>query len=46
MKILAEGGKIDYVGATNVKLVPPGESAGNFREILVKDGALTTVGYR
>ncbi|MCD2177374.1 ABC transporter substrate-binding protein [Rhizobium sp. C1] len=46
LKILAEGGKIDYVGATNVKLVPPGESAGNFREILVKDGALTTVGYR
>ncbi len=46
IEILAEGGKIDYVGATNVKLVPPGESAGNFREILVKDGALTTVGYR
>lgn len=46
LKILAAGGKIDYVGATNVKLVPPGESAGNFREILVKDGALTTIGYR
>lgn len=44
--ILSEGGKIDYTGATNVKLVPPGESAGTFREILVEDGALATVGYR
>lgn len=46
LKILSQGGKIDYVGASNVKLVPPGESAGNFREILIKDGAITTIGYR
>jgi branched-chain amino acid transport system substrate-binding protein len=46
LEILAGGGDIDYVGASNVELIGPGESAGNYREIEIKDGALSTVGYR
>jgi len=46
LEILAEGGDIDYVGASNVELIGAGESAGNYREIEIKDGALSTVGYR
>ena len=44
--ILAEGGEIDYVGASNVELIGEGESAGNYREIEIDDGDVTTVGYR
>ncbi|NRA88382.1 MAG: branched-chain amino acid ABC transporter substrate-binding protein, partial [Rhizobiales bacterium] len=44
LKILAEGGDIDYVGATDIELIEPGESAGNFREIEIKDGKLVTSG--
>lgn len=44
--ILAEGGEIDYVGATAVELIGPGESAGNYREILFEGGKMTTVQYR
>ena len=46
LKIIAEGGDVDYVGASAVELIGPGESAGNYREILVKDGKITTVRYR
>ncbi len=46
LEILASGGEIDYVGASNVELIGAGESAGNYREIEIKDGALSTVGYR
>lgn len=46
LKILADGGDIDYVGASNVELVGGGESAGNYREVEIKDGAVTTVGFR
>ncbi|MCE8547962.1 ABC transporter substrate-binding protein [Ruegeria pomeroyi] len=46
LQILAEGGEIDYVGASGVELIGAGESAGNFREILVEDGAQTTVRFR
>ena len=44
--ILAEGGDIDYVGASAVELVGAGESAGNYREIAVEDGKLVTVRFR
>ncbi len=44
--ILADGGEIDYVGATAVELIGPGESAGNYRQIEVKDGVISTVSYR
>ena len=46
LEILANGGEIDYVGATAVELIGPGESAGNYREILVKDGQNTTAKFR
>ena len=46
LKILSGGGDIDYVGASAVELIGQGESAGNYREILVDDGKNTTVGYR
>jgi len=46
LEILAAGGEIDYVGGSNVELIGAGESAGNYREIEIADGALSTVGYR
>ncbi len=46
LQILAEGGDIDYVGASGVELIGAGESAGNFREVFVESGQPTTVGFR
>lgn len=46
LEILAGGGDIDYVGATAVELVGAGESAGNYREILVEGGKNTTAKFR
>ena len=46
LKILASGGDVDYVGATDVELIGPGESAGSFQEIVVIDQKITSVRYR
>ncbi len=46
LQILKDGGDIDYVGATAVELIGPGESSGSYREIEMKDGKMVTVGYR
>lgn len=46
LKILKDGGDIDYVGGSAVELIGPGESAGNYREITIEGGKLKTVGYR
>ncbi|SFK61968.1 ABC transporter substrate-binding protein [Shimia haliotis] len=46
LEILAGGGDIDYVGATAVELIGAGESAGNYRQIVVKGGEITTAKYR
>ena len=46
LEIIADGGDVDYVGATAVELIGPGESAGNYREIIFEDGKITTVEYR
>jgi branched-chain amino acid transport system substrate-binding protein len=46
LEILAAGGDVDYVGASAVELIGPGESAGNYRQIEVKDGAISTVQFR
>jgi branched-chain amino acid transport system substrate-binding protein len=46
LQILKDGGDIDYQGASNVELIGPGESAGNYREIEVKDGKIETVRFR
>ncbi len=45
MKLLKEGKDIDYVGASAVELIGPGESKGNYREIVFKNGKITTVKY-
>ena len=44
--ILAAGGDVDYVGASDVELIGPGESAGKYREYAVDGGEFMTVGYR
>ncbi|MEM7194373.1 MAG: ABC transporter substrate-binding protein [Pseudomonadota bacterium] len=46
LEIIAGGGDVDYVGASAVELVGAGESAGNYRQIEIADGKVTTVGYR
>ncbi|NRB36609.1 MAG: hypothetical protein HRU31_18145, partial [Rhodobacteraceae bacterium] len=46
LEILKNGGEIDYVGATAVELIGPGESAGNYREIVIEDGKVTTAQFR
>ncbi|UWQ17030.1 ABC transporter substrate-binding protein [Jannaschia sp. M317] len=46
LQILKDGGDIDYVGASAVELIGPGESAGNYREVTFADGDLQVVGYR
>ncbi|WP_425046447.1 ABC transporter substrate-binding protein [Primorskyibacter sp. S87] len=46
LEILKSGGDIDYVGATAVELIGPGESAGNYRQIVIDGGKITTAKYR
>ncbi len=46
LAIIAGGGDVDYVGASDVELIGPGEASGNYREIEVIGGKLETVGYR
>ncbi|MEM1389003.1 MAG: ABC transporter substrate-binding protein [Pseudomonadota bacterium] len=46
LEILSNGGDIDYVGATAVELIGPGESAGNYREYNIEGGTQATVGFR
>ena len=46
LDILADGGEIDYVGASAVELVGAGESAGNYRQMVVEDRQFVTVRFR
>ncbi|HBQ36566.1 MAG TPA: branched-chain amino acid ABC transporter substrate-binding protein [Rhodobacteraceae bacterium] len=46
MKILADGGEIDYVGASAVELIGAGESAGNYRQVVFKDGKMEIMKFR
>lgn len=46
LELIAAGTDIDYIGASAVELVGPGESAGAYREYEIKDGTISTVGYR
>ncbi|WP_273521942.1 ABC transporter substrate-binding protein [Rhodosalinus sediminis] len=46
LEILAEGGEVDYVGASNVELIGPGEAAGTYREYDVTDSDYETVQFR
>jgi len=46
LEILKSGGQVDYVGATNVELIGPGEAAGTYREYVIEGGAYGTVTLR
>ncbi|WP_299547429.1 ABC transporter substrate-binding protein [uncultured Tateyamaria sp.] len=46
LQIIKDGGDIDYVGATAVELIGAGESAGNYRQIVIESGEITTAKYR
>jgi branched-chain amino acid transport system substrate-binding protein len=46
MELIAAGTDIDYVGASGVELIGPGESAGNYREVEFTDGTIETIGFR
>jgi len=46
LALLAAGVDIDYVGGSAVELIGGGESAGNYRQIEVVGGEITTVGFR
>ena len=46
LEILAAGGDIDYVGATGVELIGPGEAAGSYRIYEIQDGAFQTIEFR
>ena len=42
LQILADGGEIDYQGATNVELTDVGEAAGSYAVMEVEGGAFMT----
>lgn len=44
LKIIMQGGDVDYVGASAVELIGPGESAGSYFEFEVVDGKFAKVG--
>ena len=46
LEILSAGGDVDYVGASDVELIGPGESAGSFQEIIIKNQKITPVQFR
>jgi branched-chain amino acid transport system substrate-binding protein len=46
LEIIAGGGEVDYVGATAVELIGAGESAGNYRQIVIDGGKIATAKYR
>ncbi len=46
LDLIKAGTDIDYVGASAVELIGPGESAGNYRQIEVQDGKIVAVKFR
>jgi branched-chain amino acid transport system substrate-binding protein len=46
MELVAAGKAIDYDGASGVTLIGPGESAGRYKEFVIKDGKYETVKFR
>ncbi len=46
LQILKDGGDIDYVGATDVELIGPGEAAGNYRVVGFEGGEEVTAGRK
>jgi branched-chain amino acid transport system substrate-binding protein len=46
LEMIKAGKEIDYVGASAVELIGPGESAGTYRMIEVKGGKNETIGFK
>lgn len=46
LKLVKAGTDIDYVGASAVELIGPGETSGSYREIKIEGDKVVTVGYR
>ncbi len=46
LQLILDGQDVDFEGATAVELIGPGESAGRYREIEIKDGKIETIGFR
>ncbi|MEO1000508.1 MAG: ABC transporter substrate-binding protein [Pseudomonadota bacterium] len=46
LQAAAAGIPVDYVGATNVELIGPGEASGTYREYVVEGGDFQTVQFR
>lgn len=46
LELIKAGEEIDYVGASAVELIGPGESAGNYRQVTFEGGNLKVVKYR
>ena len=46
IELVAAGTDIDYVGATGVELIGPGEAQGSYRVYEIKDNKAETLGYR
>ncbi|AXI46569.1 branched-chain amino acid ABC transporter substrate-binding protein [Sulfitobacter sp. SK012] len=46
LELIKAGTDVDYVGASAVELIGPGESAGTYRMIEIKDGKLETIGFK
>ena len=46
LRILAEGGDINYEGATDVEFIAGGDAQGRYQEMRFADGDVETVGYR
>ena len=46
LQLLADGVEIDYVGASAVELIGPGESGGRYIEVDFTDGQMVTTSYR
>ncbi len=42
LQILADGGEVDYEGASGVELIGPGEAAGSYQEYEIIDGKFVT----
>jgi branched-chain amino acid transport system substrate-binding protein len=46
LELAAAGTDIDYVGATGVELIGPGEAQGTYRVYEIKDDTTSTIEYR
>ncbi|KIN61081.1 Branched-chain amino acid ABC transporter, periplasmic substrate-binding protein [Sulfitobacter noctilucae] len=46
LEMIKNGEEVDYVGASAVELIGPGESAGTYRMIEVKGGKNETIGFK